>query len=509
MRQARTTLALFALVAVPLAASCGGDETLGVTNVSPSGSVGGIVLDAATMLPVAGARVTVVAGGQILPESGQAVTDAKGYFAVNKVPAGSLIVRVAPQKAGTHAAVDIPAVLPNAAGEFPLANSTLSLGPIGLVPLTTKQNGFRVQLVTPDGGGVPANNPVFLRAPLAYVDFSSGDPKARGNLVVEAKTTASGLVTFAGMPDYAKLAGLVGSGGISDAVRVQVPPIDLDKDNTYDFLGTEVTYNVNRKRTRTPIIVLASGKAPNKLTILASNIAALMGKQGNRVVGPTGGSILVTFNLPIKKNQTVVKVYDERGNELALSPKLDVQGNQLTIPLQGLNQGAEYNLDLKTVAQVEGETLTGTFGAPFFTSPKPVAQFNVILGRDKTNASLIHVTFSDPVGSGLPGQSLAGSNAVVYFDYDINGSGNKGDSPAERGFATSNVTLTINEQNPPGKAGLSGLSKFWSFTLPNDSLGNPIPAGQNMDLLFSRSGLYVQKADGTPVSDVKNLTVPN
>ena len=501
-----TLLTFITAMALP---ACGGEEeeSLGVSNVSPQGSVGGLVVDAATRAPLEGVKVAVIAGGAIYPPADKPCqTDSNGYFAVQGVPAGALIIQLTPKK--THGAVEITATLPGAAGEFPLGNATLSLGPVGLVPLADKQTAFSVLLITPDGA--PATTGMvkaYARASVGWVDYASGSPKPNGTTVVGAATGASGLVSFVGLPAFDQLAGIVGSGGISDLVRVQIPPFDSDKDGTLDFLGKEQSFYVNKLVGSIPTVVLSSSSAPSKLTIQASSLAGL-GPGGTKVISAAAGVVFVTFNLPVLKDLTAATIYDEQGLPTTLLPEVAVSGNLMTIKLKGLQQGAEYNMSLHTYASVEGRLLEGNFGAPLFTAPPKGLPVSAVLTRAADNPNKIRVTFSEPVGTTVANKHLSGGDAVVYFDRDLDGSGVKGDAPAELGASSSSVTLYIEEQDPPGPAGKSGLSTRWAFSLPTDSGGLVVPAKTLTRLLFSRTSLPVQRADGRLLGDFVALSVP-
>ena len=502
-----------ALLALPLSqVSCGDDETdgvLGVNNVSPLGSVGGIVLQADTMKPLKGVKILVIAGGKTYPtgENATAETDSDGIFSVKDIPAGNILVKMSAPSG--YQGVTLSQTIPNAAGEFPLANSTLSIGPIGLIPLVTNANqAFRVLLVTPDGAPAPKIK-AHLRSSMSYVDFSTGNPLARGTHVVNAETNNQGKAAFANMPDFNKLAGMVGVGGLTDLVRIKVPPYDSNSDNIMDFLGKETVYNVLMLKGHIPTIVLDSN-APTSLKIEASSIAALAGKKGVRQLQSSSGPLYVAFNWPIDSKLTVIKLYNSEGKRLAITPTKTVSGNLLSINFTGLNPGSEYNISIRAVAESADKLLEGTFGAPFFTPAVSGSTVTAALSRDLTDNKKIIVTFSEPVGTGIAGKSLSGSNSVLFFSYDFDNSGKTGDTVNERGYSSSNVALMIDEKDPPGPAGLSGLSKKWWFQLPMDkTISQPIPGGTPLDMAFSSSTAIMQRADGEQLKDMFNLTIPN
>ena len=186
-------VAALAMVLLPASLiSCGDEATnepLGVSNVSPEGSVGGIIVDAVTLSGVKNVSVSVMAGGKVYAAA--AKTDATGQFSVVKVPAGAIIVLITPAAESKYMPVTIATNLANAAGEFPLANSTLSVGPVGLVPKASATEAFRVQILTADGA--PAQQiTATLTSQVRWVDYTKGNAAAKGSTMVEGKTGGSG-----------------------------------------------------------------------------------------------------------------------------------------------------------------------------------------------------------------------------------------------------------------------------------------------------------------------------
>jgi hypothetical protein len=399
----------------------------------------------------------------------------------------------------------MPLTLPNAAGEFPLANATLSVGPIGLLPLVKEAEAFKVQLVSADGAPAGVGVPAFLRAPLTYIDFSEGAATAKGLTVVETESDNSGIVAFPGMPNFRKLAGLAGEEGVSDAVRIVVPPYPAT-DPIPQFFGKEVVFNVNRLQGTIPTIILSSDGKPNQLQIDATNIPALAGQSGNRMA-PTG-SVHATFNMPLDASLTQVEVYDEDGKMIPdASVSKSISGNLFTITVKNSEPGSEYNINIRAFATVEGALYEKTFSAPFFIPSQAGAAFDATLSRATGNPEKIVVSFSEPVGTGVAGKSFAGGNAILYFNTDLDGSGTTGDAVNEAGYTSSSVGLFIDETNPPGPAGLSGFSSTWTFTLPLDNMGNPVPTGTAINFSFSEASLVMQKPNSERVEDLK-LFVP-
>ena len=150
-----------------------------------------------------------------------------------------------------------------------------------------------------------------------------------------------------------------------------------------------------------------------------------------------------------------------------------------------------------------------SFGAPFFTPALAGSKLFASLMRDQSKTTLIRITFSEPIGTGFPKQSLGGKNGVLFFAYDIDGSGKTGDAPGERGSTATPYSLDIQEVDPPGPPGLSGYSRYWTFQLPKDSKGTPLPGGTPLDLDFDKAILKVKRLDDSKVKSQYNHTVPN
>src|SRR5262249_30425789 len=131
-----TKLSLVLLLGI---VGCGssGSNSVSVDNMNPLGTVGGIVVDRATEMPIAGATVTLVSGGATLT----ATTSASGVYALNKVPAGSFTMTIS--QMGYQTAL-IDDALNGAVGNFPVSNPAHTVRQIGLV---ANSGMFTVQLV--------------------------------------------------------------------------------------------------------------------------------------------------------------------------------------------------------------------------------------------------------------------------------------------------------------------------------------------------------------------------
>lgn len=494
----RAGLALsLAFLMAALPACGGGDEPLGVTNTAPEGSVGGVVLDLSTGLPLPGAQVTVLAGAAVFPKEGALTTDAAGRFMVEKVPAGALIIDITPPAGYLGARFD--ATLDDAAGEFPRSNATLSVGPVALVPLVDDAKPFKVRVINADGAPA-ANVKVQARTSLSWALMAEGTPQARGVHVVEATSDSVGMLAFKGLPDYGKLAALDGIGGISDSVTIVVPAIDQNNDGVYEFLGKQVSYQVNNLGANVvPTIVL--DVATGQIEILATTVPGLTGGSGNRVIS-AGGPFFVAFNVPIDQTLTNVQLFNENGDAVADPVTKNVDGSLLTMNFTNLAAGQEYNLNLRAAAKVGGKTLTRVFSTAFFVKPEPNAKVTAQLTPIGSNTGRVAVTFSEPIGTGQAGANLA----VVFFNFDLDASGTTGDQLGEIGFGSTNISLLNKEVDPPGAVGRSGFTRNWELVLPQIS-GNPVNSGTTVKFVFSINGSPVLRANDEIVPDITS-TVP-
>src|SRR5579871_2802241 len=283
-----------ALVALALwGAGCGNDSNVTLGASSAEGSVGGVVLDATPGFPpLANANVTVIAGGNTF----MATTDMNGTFSVKSVPSGNVVVRVS---SDGHFDAWVTGTLASAAGNFPVNNASLTVGPIVAV---SNKGQLAVRLVN-DSGAPAANVTVTVRVPATWLDLGPGTPTPRGGTEAGGKSDASGLVSIAGIPDYASIGPV-----LPDSVQLNIPPQPLSGTAGYSFLGLTLTIAATQYSAQlgqTPTLVLAGPHSA--LAVLSSNIDWLEtggpGPTGSQVSGPvtvafnqaiSGGSLRVT-----------------------------------------------------------------------------------------------------------------------------------------------------------------------------------------------------------------------
>jgi hypothetical protein len=480
------------LVALALATSLGGcGDSLDVNNVDPSGSVGGIVVDAVTRAPIEGATLSVLAGGDSFDAQ---TTDATGTFSFDDVPAGDVLVSVAGPEGSTYQAALIRDTMPAAAGEFPISGS-LTLGPIGLVPMSAS---FTARVL--DLSGRPVSDyTVTARTFAQWVDISSGTGVNRGEIVMQATTDGSGYLSLSPFPDFFAL-----GGGVSDTLHLSLPPNDSDGDMINDFAGGTQTLSLRSLGDVTPDIILDPSFS-TQLTIRASTIGNMVsgGTNPTQTVVGISDSLHFTFNLPIE--QTVdVTVVDEQGTALDPQPGIAVSDDNLTVAFGSapLAPGEEYNVVIHAVSAVGEVRVSGDFPGRFFTAAINPTVTVVNINRDPTTQQ-VDIEFDQPIG---PVTSLSGANCVLFFAADLGGDIAIGDIAGELGNANcnSNHTFASVEPNPGGIYGTSGYTKFWRFTAPLAGNGNPLLSNTRVHIMFSHvtsTASIVERPDGSVVDD--------
>lgn len=483
----------FLLGTAALIAACG--DSVSVSNTSPTGSVGGLVVDASTRAPLAGATVTVLAGGQVFAP---VTTGEDGTFRVTGVPFGNVLVLVTPADASAHGGATVAGTLIGEAGDFPVGNEALTLGPIGLVPLG---DPFRVRVI--DEAGAPVDGyEVAAYTTVEWVDYSGGAGVAVGERVVVATTDADGYAAFAGLPEYFRIP------SVNDALILALPPYDDDGDQAWEFAGGLHVFNMLALADPTPDVILDPAYLTS-LTIQASTISAFEGG-GQPTLIDAFDPVYIKFNLPIDPNGSTAWVWDEDGTALG-APQIDITGDTMRLDFPGLSVGAEYNLAVHAVSSVGDRLVEADFAAPFFTR-NPTDAVTVSATR---SGGTLRLTFSEPVGTGDPGlNSFGGGNCVIFWNYDLGGAALPiGDYPGELGNSECYNTGTFYavEPDPTGPVGQSGYTTMWELPIATDAVGSILPTGAQLNLIFSRivtPSMRLQRADGRAVQDILAFSIP-
>ncbi len=490
-------LRLVPLTLLATTMSCG--DSVSVSNSSPTGSVGGVIVDATTRVPVASASVVLLAGGK---RFNAVETKPDGSFSFNGVPAGNVLVQVTPPAMSPYWGADIARTLDGSAGMFPVGNEAITLE-AGLVPAT---NAFKFRVVDHLGAPV-ANYDVGFATSFQWVDFSYGYPNQEGAQNFALKTDVDGFATVPNIPDYWGL-----GQSVNDAVFITLPPLDADGDGVYEFAGGTKIFNMRSLADPTPDVVLTPNFA-NTLYVEASTIHALVGGGFGSVVQPAvimpSDPIYVKFNLPIENQVVEVTAVDENGNAVTPPPSTTVTDDTLKISFSSLLVGAEYNVSIHVVTSVGNVSLEGDFAAPFFTE-NPAATVTAMAMR--LPSGNIRITFSEPVGTGSPGTNfLSGGQCVLFFNFDLDSSGLPiGNTPGELGNpdCEGGRPFYSVEVDPVGPVGQSGYSSVWEFPPPLP-MGMPLPGGTPLHIFFSHvvdPHYRIERPDGRPVADFTGST---
>lgn len=467
------------LALLGLLAGCG--DSLDVTGAESTGTVGGVLVDSVSRAPLEGVDVSLVAGGRSFDP---VTTDSGGTFRFTSVPAGEVLVGIASPDG--YRPAWIREELPNAAGQFPSSNATLTLGPIGLVALSER---FSLRVLDLQGRPVPQYS-VGLLSFVEYIDFSTGSGVGRGESLTQVTTDVDGNAVFAAFPDYYAM-----GPGVSSNIVVLLPPRDAEGDGIFEYSGGDRLFNMRALADPTPDVILDAGYT-TALTVRASTISRWVAgaPAGAEAVLGINDSIHVAFSLPISDAEVVLT--DEDGVVTAPAPTLTYYQDAIEIGFAApLAPGREYNLSLHATSTLGERNLSIDLGAPFFT--RGVAEVTVTSKTRDINTLVLE--FSEPIGGT---GTLAGGNCVVYVDADLDGLGAVGDTNGELGHPTCSIMMSPVEPNPPGVVTASGYTRYWSMTLPTVGLGVPLPSGTQLHLLFENAesaAARMKYADGTAV----------
>jgi hypothetical protein len=528
---------LFAAVLI----SCSGDTNppVVVGNTNPLGSVGGLVLDGVSEMPLSGATVKLVSGGKTL----MTTSGADGTFTVAKVPAGSFIVNVS--NMGYEMAI-FTGTLSGSVGNFPVTDPVMTIGPLALI----KNDGtFAVKIVDQLGAPVP-NVPVVARPGVRWLDYSNGSPLPRGNYEVTGMSGNDGTVMLTGLPEYASL-GMLGPN--FDSLPIDVPPVMVMSTPAYQFLGGTFPFPVahlaNSSSSVIDAQVIRLAGPQTDLSVLDSNVDYLRGQSASSshgfsagVAGFIGanGPVTVVFNEAINRSTVRAQLFNEDASQASVSMMATGSSNLLTItPMSALTAGKRYNLALHVdAAAVPGISNTRELNitVPLFTQPAPNSVISIDQNSAKTSADKTTVTFSfsQPIGIGFG--STGSVSCVAYYDNInlTNGMGNYGGEWNNgMGMICPNPSVDITAMSPlePSTSGIpvTGFSSKWQIVfdtlqannstsckppLLRPSPGCSPPAPQTtIHFVFGKAsaGNTIKLPDGTVVPDsaMRTLIIPS
>lgn len=443
-----------------------------ITPTRPTGWVSGSVVDFNTGVAIVGAHLTLSGAGL----TQETLTDALGGFVFGPVPASRYSVRA---NVADYTEALFPSVeLPNAAGTFHVQDSSVILGPIGLLPTT---GSFSVDIVSSSGAPVPRAH-VTVETQVRF--FENTTP--RFSAVASADADLNGRATVGGLPNIFELSPRFGDNA---GLVVTVSPSDADGDMKPDLRGKTVTFTAAEVRAanRPPVIVLEA-TAATALSILATNVPRLATPPLlEPAVLDASAPVRVVLNLPIDPTDLIVDLRDEAGKDVvAVTSMVGLTGNTLEIqPQAALGAGQEYNLYLR-LRTIRGlPPLTLETAAPFFAhaeAAQGVTATAIFVDANLDdlwgNANdVLNVTLSRPIG-----RAGAGFTAQLWIGADINGSGVRGDGLGElpmAGALTYPPPIAAPSQEPLPASGspASGFTRYLA-AVPL-ALVTPLPTGSN------------------------------
>jgi hypothetical protein len=501
------------------AAACSNGVT--VQNQNPKGTVGGLILDGATLMPAGGVAVQVISGGG----SFTAMTDATGVFRVTNVPSGTFIVELSK---AMYVSARLDAMLGGSVGNFPIGAPVTTLPPIGLIPVRAD---FAVRVVDTNGAPVTGVTGV-ARADLSYLDLSSDMPVPQGLTSSNAQTAADGRLVFKGLPDAAAV-------GVDGLVEVSVAPIAVMGQDDYQWAGGIFDFELLSLGTSVPQITLAGPNDP--LQVLASNVDWLRtgfqlpspGAPVNGSIVGTTGPITVSFSEAINSSTVLAQLSTENG---AAGPMLTptVNLNQLSlVPTTALNAGQRYNLTLYAQASLNPGQASRSLdlSAPFFASPAADSSVTVVTAI--LTGSVVAFTLSEPIGLGN-GVAQDFACSVFYEGVNFDGSaagqplvdGEWSTDPSSISCATASPVTSpvpnaapLDEGNIVGQENLgnlmpsheTGFATYFETSFAVYTTGSPAVAmpGANVPITGTKGHLYfskvasaVHRANGEPVTQI-------
>ena len=400
------------------------DSVTVVTPATPKGTVSGQVLGT-NLTPLSEVSVEMTIGSSAEPVAG--TTDAKGNFEFTEVPAGSQVLLTF-SKAG-YATLRATSTVPSSAGNVPINDGNASFGPITLARLDGTMNFI---VVTPQGRPAAGARATLEATPAGSIVLFNGDNASRvvSTVVVEATADDQGVLSFTGIPSASELARLQ-----SGQYRLWINPVDTNNDGLPDTAGYANTYSgqavVQNTSTRLITLGFARNNQGENLNVESSNVGSLRGATDHdplRNMISTSEPIYLFFNQPVQQGSLLARLTDEAGREsLAVTTTVGNGGYSATIrPVNALQQGKEYNIDVRAVSAEGGSLFTNT--GFFFTgeqsNPQAVNISEVRYQENSTTAPTsnqinpgerIYVNFSVPIARSYN----VGPYVHVFFDANI------------------------------------------------------------------------------------------
>ncbi|MBU8895835.1 carboxypeptidase regulatory-like domain-containing protein [Corallococcus sp. H22C18031201] len=404
-----------------------------VVPATPKGTVSGQVLDS-RYSPLDGVTVSMTIGSSAQPKT--AATDSTGNFVFPDVPGGAQVLLTFTRNG--YAPLRTAATVPSTAGNVPLNNGNAN---IGAVILGSSDSTVKFGLIGPNGRPA-AQAKATLSIDTAGRIVSSSGSNASSSVVVEAESSAEGIVTFDKVPSPNEMDRL------GSSYRLVVNATDTNGDGVIDTGGIVRNFSGADIATGSYAYVhpleLPYAYDPNMgLSISYSSLRSFSGgsfKPQFNMLKP-GEALYFSFNQPIQPASLVVQMTDEYGRELLSVNKALSMGNTvLTVtPAQNISVGQEYNLYLRAASLSGANSVTQTHA--FYAGD---------VSTPPNNVAVVSANYEESAGgiNGLldPNENIyVNFNQVLAFDYgtapsevffnaDFNGSNKIGDAIGELGY---------------------------------------------------------------------------
>ncbi|QSQ20824.1 carboxypeptidase regulatory-like domain-containing protein [Pyxidicoccus parkwayensis] len=478
------------------------DSVTVVTPATPKGTVSGQVLGT-DLKPLGEASVKMTIGSSADPV--EVKTDAEGNFEFTDVPAGAQVLLTFTKQG--YATLRASSTVPSSAGNVPINNGNASFGPITLAKLDGTLNFL---LVTPQGRPAAGVKATLEATPAGSIILSNYENTAQvvSTVVVEATSNEQGALVFTGVPSAPEMARLANGNG---QYKLWVSPMDSDNNGVPETGGYVNSYSgaaVVENSTIRIINLPFARPTSNTLNIQSSNVASLQGATDfdplRNMVRP-GEPIYLFFNQPVQTGSLLVRMTDEYAREsLTVNATVTNGGYSATItPAVALQEGKEYNLDVRAVSAEGGSILTRT-GYFFAGEPNSARTVTITDARYQETSTAtptqlnsgetVYINFSYPIS-----RTFASGNVYAHVNFDIGGptAGVVGDYPGEVGNPigfellpaepTAPIQTRVPAETPVFQIKESGYTTRWYFTFSGvNSVSSLSFTSLNMVVSFSK-----------------------
>ena len=478
---------------------------------TPIGTLSGQVLTT-RLTPLEGAKVSLAVGSRagevaVAPTS----SDASGNFTFTGLPAGAQVMATI-SKDG-YATMRATAIIPSAAGNFPINDGNSVIGPFTL----TQLNGTaKFMVITKQGRMAKGAKATLEASPAGTVVNNTGGTYGGlvGIVVADGVVDDQGLLTFTGIPAPDELTRL---GGNYD---VTIQGFDENGDGTIDYLGMFQRFSAQSLviNPSPRVLTLASARAPSTLAldIAASNVDSIItpGSPPAKNMVRAAESLYFVFNQPVLDASLTVRLTDEFGvQSIVISKSLKV-GTALTVSsTTPLEVGKEYNISVRATSADNG-TFFARAAYFFVADPATPKPFSVatIQFRDTSippNGTLnvgetVVLTFNQPLSQIGP----TPAEAFIDFDFDAD---TKMVTPGEKGAATGFALVAsepVAEKDTLFALQPSSYTTRFTFVLAGATVGVPnlTPISVPFGKLLTATGGY-QTIWGTPIASEESSNV--